>query len=62
MASWCAASPAMRTLATGQLLPGIPNALLVWGAIGTATVLFTASDGFGTTLPTALAIQVVPGS
>lgn len=30
--------------------------------IGTATVLFTASDGFGTTLPTALAIQVVPGS
>lgn len=45
-----AASPAMRTLATGQLLPGIPNALLVWGAIGTATVLLLTRTVFGRTV------------
>ena len=28
---------------------------------GTATVLFTASDGYGSTLPTALAVEVVAG-
>src|SRR6188472_395962 len=30
------ASPATRYLATGFLLPGVPNAVIVWGVIGAA--------------------------
>jgi ribose transport system permease protein len=44
------ASPAMRTLATGQLVFGIPNALLVWAAVGAATVLLLTRTVFGRTV------------
>ncbi|MCW5631726.1 MAG: ABC transporter permease [Rubrivivax sp.] len=45
-----AASPAMRTLATGQSAFGIPNALLVWGVIGVAAVWLLTRTVFGRTV------------
>jgi ribose transport system permease protein len=42
-----ASSPAMRFLATGNLLFGIPNALVVWAAIGAATVFLLTRTTFG---------------
>jgi ribose transport system permease protein len=42
-----AASDAMRFIATGQVLFGIPNALIVWAIIGAATVLLLARTTFG---------------
>jgi ribose transport system permease protein len=42
-----ASSPAMRFLATGHDLLGIPNALLVWGAIGAAAMFLLARTTFG---------------
>lgn len=45
-----AASPSMRWLATGYLLPGLPNAVLVWIAIGAATVFLLRRTSFGRTV------------
>ncbi|HTT12330.1 MAG TPA: ABC transporter permease [Burkholderiaceae bacterium] len=45
-----ASSPAMRFLATGHVLFGIPNALLVWGAIGSGTVFLLTRTVFGRTV------------
>jgi len=45
-----ASSPAMRTLATGHALFGIPNALLVWAAVGAATVFLLTRTTFGRTV------------
>lgn len=42
-----AASPAMRYLATGTLIPGMPNAVLVWILIGGATVFLLTRTTFG---------------
>jgi ribose transport system permease protein len=42
-----ASSPAMRFLATGHSLLGIPNALLVWAALGTGTVFLLTRTTFG---------------
>jgi ribose transport system permease protein len=42
-----ASSPAMRFLATGHSLAGIPNALLVWAAIGGATIFLLTRTTFG---------------
>jgi ribose transport system permease protein len=42
-----ASSPAMRFLATGHDLLGIPNALLVWAAIGIAAVFLLTRTTFG---------------
>jgi ribose transport system permease protein len=42
-----ASSAAMRTMATGHLLFGIPNALLIWAAIGTAAVFLLGRTTFG---------------
>lgn len=42
-----ASSPAMRFLATGHSLFGIPNALLVWAAIGGAAVFLLTRTTFG---------------
>jgi ribose transport system permease protein len=41
------ASPAMRWLATGFLVPGLPNAVVIWGLVGAATVFALARTGFG---------------
>ncbi len=43
-------SPAMRLLATGQILFGIPNALLVWAAIGGAAIFLLTRTTFGRTV------------
>jgi ribose transport system permease protein len=43
-------SPAMRQLATGQSLFGIPNALLVWAAIGGAAIFLLTRTTFGRTV------------
>ena len=40
-------SPAMRVLATGDLLAGLPNALIVWGVIGAAAVFLLNRTAFG---------------
>ena len=40
-------SAAMRVLATGHTLFGLPNALLVWAAIGAATVFLLSRTTFG---------------
>ena len=40
-------SPAMRALATGDLLAGLPNALIVWGVIGAAAVFLLNRTAFG---------------
>jgi ribose transport system permease protein len=42
-----ASSRAMRVLATGQTMIGIPNALLVWAAVGAATVFLLSRTIFG---------------
>jgi ribose transport system permease protein len=41
------ASAAMRVIATGRSLFGIPNAVLVWGAVGVATVFLLSRTSFG---------------
>ncbi|HKN29107.1 MAG TPA: ABC transporter permease [Roseiarcus sp.] len=40
-------SPAMRALATGDLLAGLPNALIVWGVIGAGAVFLLNRTAFG---------------
>ena len=45
-----ASSPAMRLLATGDTLLGIPNAILVWGAIGVAATFLLTRTTFGRTI------------
>ena len=45
-----ASSPAMRSLATGETLLGIPNAVLVWGAIGVAAIFLLTRTTFGRTV------------
>ena len=45
-----ASSPAMRWLATGQTLFGIPNALLVWAAVGGAAIFLLSRTTFGRTV------------
>jgi len=45
-----ASSPAMRFIATGHSLFGIPNALLVWAAIGVAAVFLLKHTTFGRTV------------
>jgi ribose transport system permease protein len=42
-----ASSPAMRTLATGSLAFGLPNALLVWAAVGGCAVFLLNRTTFG---------------
>ena len=42
-----ASSPAMRTLATGALVYGVPNALIVWGVVGAAAVFLLTRTNFG---------------
>jgi ribose transport system permease protein len=41
------ATPAMRYLATGFTIPGIPNAVLMWALIGAATVFIFTRTTFG---------------
>ena len=41
------ASDAMRWLATGSLVPGVPNAVIVWAVIGAATVFVLTRTTFG---------------
>ena len=43
-------SPAMRFLATGDTLFGIPNALIVWAVIGAGTVFLLTRTTFGRTV------------
>jgi len=43
-------SPAMRLMATGQSILGIPNALLVWIAVGVAAVFLLTRTTFGRTV------------
>ena len=43
-------SPAMRFIATGQSVLGIPNALLVWAAVGVAAVFLLMRTTFGRTV------------
>jgi ribose transport system permease protein len=40
-------SPAMRTLATGALVFGLPNALIVWAVVGAAAVFLLTRTTFG---------------
>jgi ribose transport system permease protein len=40
-------SPAMRTLATGELFFGLPNALIVWGVVGSGAVFLLNRTTFG---------------
>ncbi len=42
-----ASSPAMRALATGTSLYGVPNALVVWAFVGAATVFLLTRTTFG---------------
>jgi ribose transport system permease protein len=42
-----ASSQAMRFLATGDSLFGIPNALLVWGVVGAAAIFLLSRTAFG---------------
>lgn len=42
-----AASPAMRWLATGMLLPGVPNAVVIWALVGAAMVFVLTRTSFG---------------
>nr|WP_299505896.1 ABC transporter permease [uncultured Rhizobium sp.] len=44
------ASPFMRTLATGNLIPGVPNGVLVWGAIAALAVFVLRRTTFGRSL------------
>ena len=41
------ASPAMRRLATGFEIPGVPNSVLIWAIIGAATVFILSRTTFG---------------
>ena len=41
------ASPAMRRMATGFELPGLPNAVLIWAIIGAAMVFVLSRTTFG---------------
>jgi len=41
------ATAAMRYLATGFLLPGVPNAVVIWAAVGAATVFLLTRTTFG---------------
>jgi ribose transport system permease protein len=41
------ASPVMRWLATGFLVPGVPNAVLVWIIVGAGAVFLLARTTFG---------------
>ena len=41
------ASPAMRYLATGFAIPGVPNAVLMWALIGAAAVFIFTRTTFG---------------
>ena len=41
------ATPAMRELATGHLVPGIPNAVWIWLVVGAATVFLLNRTTFG---------------
>src|SRR6478752_10305869 len=43
-------SPAMRFIATGQSVLGIPNALLVWVGVGVAAVFLLTRTTFGRTV------------
>ena len=43
-------SPAMRFLATGDMLFGIPNALVVWAIVGVAAVFLLRRTTFGRTV------------
>src|SRR5258706_464228 len=43
-------SPAMRFIATGHSLFGIPNALIVWAAVGGATIFLLTRTTFGRTV------------
>ena len=45
-----ASSPAMRFIATGHSLFGIPNALLVWAVVGAAAVFLLTRTTFGRTV------------
>src|SRR6478672_2662352 len=45
-----ASSRAMRFIATGQSLLGIPNALLVWAVVGAAAVFLLTRTTFGRTV------------
>jgi len=45
-----ASSPAMRFIATGHTLFGIPNALIVWAAVGGATIFLLTRTTFGRTV------------
>jgi len=45
-----ASSPAMRSLATGATLFGIPNAVLVWAVIGMGAVFLLTRTTFGRTV------------
>lgn len=41
------ATPAMRYVATGFTIPGVPNAVIAWALIGFATVFVLTRTGFG---------------
>ncbi|TGQ69798.1 ABC transporter permease [Mesorhizobium sp. M00.F.Ca.ET.186.01.1.1] len=41
------ATGAMRYLATGFTIPGVPNAVIIWALIGAATVFVLTRTGFG---------------
>ncbi len=41
------ASPAMRWLATGFAVPGVPNAVLVWAIVGALTLFLLTRTAFG---------------
>ena len=41
------ASPAMRYLATGFTIPGVPNAVVMWALVGAATVFLLSRTTFG---------------
>ena len=41
------ATAAMRYIATGFLVPGIPNAVLIWALVAAATVFLLTRTGFG---------------
>lgn len=45
-----ASSPAMRFIATGHSLLGIPNALLVWAMVGASAMFLLARTTFGRTV------------
>jgi ribose transport system permease protein len=44
------ASEAMRYLATGFLVPGVPNAVVIWALLGVATVFLLNRTTFGRTI------------